>query len=637
VVAQVKTVGMMRSRRGMTLLQMGVSDGVATLLCTWFNAEYLRGRFVAGQTLALYGRVEREGGRVAMRQPEFEILDSGDEALDSLKLGRIVPIYEAIGKITSGRIRLYVSRALEGLSGELPDGLPATIRQRLGLVDRRFAFEQVHFPVDVPMPLLQAARSAGHFRLIFEELFYLQTGLEVKRRRVLNEQGFLVEVNGAIRERLKKVLPFHPTVDQKRVLREIVDDMRSGHPMRRLLQGDVGSGKTIVALEAAVIAMENGYQVVLMAPTQILATQHYLSARERLTGYYVHLITGSAKAGQRRMQQYSLATDQPQLAIGTQALLEGSFQFARLGLVIVDEQHRFGVLQRFRLMQKGERSAHLLVMTATPIPRTLALSLYGDLDVSLIRQLPPGRLPVVTRIVPEKRDQEVYEFVRKQVAQGRQAYFVYPVIEESETADLKPALRMEQVLRQVFSEFRVGLLHGRLSDDEKNAVMRVFRGNDIQILVSTTVIEVGMDVPNATVMVIAHAERFGIAQLHQLRGRVGRPRKHAVGKSYCLLMCSDDASELARKRLEAVAASSDGFALADLDLKLRGPGEFFGTRQSGLPTLQVADPLRDEEFIELARSEARGFFETASVEEQRALLTYIRQRWQRRYGLVEVG
>lgn len=650
LLAQVQTCSMVRTRRGMHMLEMVVSDGTGRLACTWYNADYLRDRFRSGQMLALYGKVETEFGQRSLRQPEFEVLESGapmiaggqaslEDSIDSLKLGRIVPVYEAIGKITSGRLRLFVARALRQVPEQLPEGLPAEIRERLRFPTRRAAFEQAHFPgSDVPLSQLQEARSPGHIRLIFEELFYLQTGLELKRRKAMRQQGPPVQVNAEIREKLKAILPFHPTTDQKRVLKEIVGDLCSGHPMRRLLQGDVGSGKTIVALEAAVIAIENGYQVAFMAPTQILAVQHYLNACDRLPGYPVHLVTGNTGAAVRRRQQEAMAGDEPQLAIGTQALIEGGFQFSNLGLVIVDEQHRFGVMQRLQLMQKGERPAHVLVMTATPIPRTLALTLYGDLNVSIIRQAPPGRLPVVTRVVPPGRMDDLYDFVGKQVAEGRQAYFVYPLIEESETLDLKPALTAHEQLTQIFSQYRVALLHGRMSDDEKNAIMTAFKANEIQILVSTTVIEVGMDVPNATVMVIEHAERFGIAQLHQLRGRVGRPQKERkCGRSYCLFVQGADATEAARRRLDALVETSDGFKLADLDLKLRGPGEFFGTKQSGMPTFTLADPIRDEEIMELARSEARGFLERAPAAEQRVLVRYIQQRWQRRYGLVEVG
>lgn len=645
VLAQVQQVQWLRTRKGQVMLRLSVSDGTGILQCTWYNAAYLRDRVQSGQTVALFGRLERDHGQRALLQPELEILDShdshdsaagtasADPLDDSLRVGRIVPVYEAIAGLSSGWLRRFIHRAL-GATDPIPDLLPLAVRQSFGLLSRRDALQRVHFPPpDAALEALQQARTPGHVTLIFEELFYLQSGLELKRRRIRRETAPRMAVDGSVRESLKRILPFHPTQDQKQVLREIATDLGSGHPMRRLLQGDVGSGKTIVALQAAAIAMENGFQVALMAPTQILAEQHFLYARARMPHYRVALVTGASRP--RRGPA-------PQLAIGTQALLQNSFPWARLGLVVVDEQHRFGVLQRFQLMQRGAAPAHLLVMTATPIPRTLGLALYGDLDTSVIRHGPPGGMPIVTRIVSQARAGELYEFVRRQLRGGRQAYFVYPLIEESEALELKPALRMFEHLCRVYAEFRVGLLHGRLSQDEKSAVMEAFRGGQLQVLVSTTVIEVGVDVPNATVMVIEHAERFGIAQLHQLRGRVGRPQPAnstlpAGLRSCCFLLHADDCGELAQRRLQAVAATRDGFVLAEEDLRLRGPGEFFGTRQSGRAVFAVADPVRDLELMERARTAARDYIDKADAHELRALVAQIRQRWQRRYGLIEVG
>lgn len=643
VVAQIQTLTWLKSRRGMQLLHMTVGDGTEQMRCVWYHAEYLRDRFQSGQNIALHGRVARENGRFALRQPEFEILAAGVGVQDSLKLGRVVPIYEAVGSLGSGRIRRLVHRALADLPRTLADPLPEMLRQRLNLPARREAFQQVHFPgTEVPLPQLQEARTPGHLRLILEELFSLQAGLELKRRRAKRQPAPSIQVDSSIRERLKLILPFHPTADQKIALREIAADMASGSPMRRLLQGDVGSGKTIVAFQAAVIAIENGFQTALMAPTQILAEQHYLYARQRLPGYRVQLVTAG------RSMNFGRDSSRPQLVIGTHALLESGAHMPRLGLVVVDEQHRFGVLQRFHFMHKDRDSsttaAHVLVMTATPIPRTLALALYGDLDTSLIRHSPPGSLPIRTRTVPEARSADVYEFVRRGVAGGRQAYFVYPVIEESETLNLKPALQMFHRLRTLFSEFRVGLLHGRLSADERNEVMRQFRAGRLQVLVATTVIEVGVDVPNATLMVIEHAERFGISQLHQLRGRVGRPQPETGSQNplpstnaYCFLIHADSPGEMAQRRLAAVTSYLDGFHLAEEDLKLRGPGELFGTRQSGLPAMRVAQPLRDQELIEIARTETHAFLDGASAQELRQLVRWIQERWQRKFGLVEVG
>ncbi|HEY7838235.1 MAG TPA: ATP-dependent DNA helicase RecG [Terriglobales bacterium] len=688
VVAQVRTLNWRRTRQGMSLLELTVGDGTGTLICIWYHADYLRDRFQSGQTLALFGRVEKEPGRgrLQLRQPEFEVLDDADgrapvseasaaiaasTAMDaseadlggSLKLGRIVPVYEAIGTLTAGRLRRLIHRALGELPASFPEALPATLCQRLRLPPRREALEQVHFPAPgASLAELQQARSPGHVRLILEELFCLQAGLELKRRRVRRQPGPAMAINAAVRERLKRLLPFHPTAGQKNALREIGADLGSGRPMRRLLQGDVGSGKTIVALQAAVIAIENGYQVAWMAPTQILAEQHFLYARERLRqanqGYRITLVTGATRRRAAGVAKAAIAA--PQMAIGTQALLEGGFRFTRLGLVVVDEQHRFGVLQRFHLMHKGRKAdakdestheaAHVLVMTATPIPRTLALGLYGDLDTSTIREAPPGAPRIITRSIDAagSRIDAVYKFVRERVRAGRQAYFIYPLIEESEALDLKPALLMFERLRQQFPELKVALLHGRLPADEKQRVMQEFRSGAAQILVSTTVVEVGVDVPNATLMVIEHAERFGIAQLHQLRGRIGRPRGPARASggggdgdgdepSYCFLLHGEPLSTTARARLQALTRSQDGFELAEADLKLRGPGEFFGTRQSGAPAFQVAEPLRDQALMELAREEARAFLDHASAAEQQHLVRQIQQRWQRHYGLIEAG
>lgn len=635
IVAQVHTVAMGRTQRGVVTMEMLVGDGSGMMRCAWYHAGFLRDQFESGQMVALYGKLSHERGRLLMRQPEIEKLRDGHDSVASLKLGRIVPVYEAIGALGAARLRRLVHSALAALPEPLPDALPAELRQRIGLPDRRTALEQVHFPSpDTPLGELEDARTAGHRRLIFEELFFLQAGLEMKQRRLRRQSGVEMAVRPAIRERLKTLLPFHPTVDQKNALRDIVGDMCSGHPMRRLLQGDVGSGKTIVALQAAVVAMENGHQVALMAPTQILAEQHYLYARERLADYRVALVTG----GKRR------AMVEPQLAIGTQALLEARQKLDGLGLVIVDEQHRFGVMQRFQLMHKDrsgqERAAHVLVMTATPIPRSLALTFYGDLEVSYLRQSPPGALPIHTRVVADSRAAEVYEFVSRKLATGRQAYFVYPLIEESDKVDLKPAQVMFERLRHQFPSLRLGLLHGRLPSEEKNSIMQAFRRGDLQALVATTVIEVGVDVPNATLMVIEHADRFGMAQLHQLRGRIGRPQLRATRApepSYCFLLHGARLGEAAQRRLQALAETRDGFVLADLDLKLRGPGEMFGTRQSGLPAFHVAHPVRDLEMMELARREAREYLDAANAADMRSLVAEIQQRWQRRYGLVEAG
>ena len=657
VVAEVRTFGLFRTRR-MPLFEMTVGQGRDTLKCIWFNAAYLKDKFRAGMLLALYGKVEagdRSGHRFEIIQPQFEVLhdptaadaagSADEQKWQSLEIGRIVPIYETAGngKLTARWFRRVIHGMLERLDADVPDAIPGAVRGRMGLIDRRRAFWQAHWPeVGESLANLQAARTPAHIRLIFEELFFLELGLELKRKKMRAQTGVPFQINDSVRAAVKRILPFHPTAAQKRVLKEIASDMAEPVPMRRLLQGDVGSGKTIVALEAAVIAMENGYQVALMAPTEILATQHYLSARKILdsAGYRIVLLTGSQEQGRKKQTRHHIAQGNAQLVIGTHALIQETVEFDNLGLVIVDEQHRFGVMQRFRLMKKtGAAEPDVLVMTATPIPRTLALTLYGDLDTSVLDELPPGRTPITTRRIGDERAEEVWEFVRKQVAAGRQAYIVYPVIEEGAMeGELKAAIKMYEQLRKTeFAGLRVGLLHGRMSADDKDTTMARFHRGEIDVLVSTTVIEVGVDVANANIMVIEHAERFGLSQMHQLRGRIGR----GAAKSYCVLMTGGKVSEEAEQRLRAMVRTQDGFKIAELDLQQRGPGEFFGTRQAGMPNFRVANLLRDRELLEAVRSEARyvlaGPNADLTKEEIARAVQHLRGHWNRRYGLVEVG
>jgi ATP-dependent DNA helicase RecG len=687
VIAEVRNSGLFRTRR-MPIFQLTVGQGRAKLKCLWFNAAYLEGRFQAGQMVALYGKVEedRDGG-LQIVQPQFEILGDINEeggageaekkAAASLEIGRIVPIYESTGqgKLTPRWFRRIIRTALENLGPDVPDAIPAAVRAHLSLVSPREALWKVHWPdAGESFADLQASRTPAHIRMIFDELFFIELGLELKRREQRARTGIAFRLDGGVREAIKKILPFHPTAAQKRVLKEIASDMQTPCPMRRLLQGDVGSGKTIVAFQAAIVAIENGYQVALMAPTEILAQQHYFSARQILerAGYRIVLLTGSLEAGRKRDARRHIAQGNAQLVIGTHALIQDRVEFEKLGLVVVDEQHRFGVMQRLKLMKKsdessadvgrasspaknhvgadalvrpGERSSaaadpepDVLVMTATPIPRTLALTLYGDLDVSVLDELPPGRTPVVTRSLPDERAPEVWDFVRKQIAAGHQAYVVYPVIEENEERELKAAEQMHRELREkIFPELHVGLLHGRLDAEKKEHVMREFQQGKIEILVATTVIEVGVDVPNATVMVIEHADRFGLAQLHQLRGRIGR----GAAKSYCVLMRGGKISEEGERRLDAMARSNDGFQIAELDLELRGPGEFFGTKQAGIPSFRVANIIRDRQLLEAAKLEAAfvisGPNAEISKEEVDRALREMRARWASSYGLVEVG
>jgi ATP-dependent DNA helicase RecG len=658
VIGEVCNSGLVRTRK-MPIFQLTVGQGRSKLRCLWFHAAYLQDKFNPGQWIALYGKVEQDSrsGELQIVQPQFEMLGDGagdagdDKAAASLEVGRIVPIYESAGQghITARWFRRIIRQALDDLTPELAETIPAAVRRRLALLSPREALEKVHWPeAGESFEDLRSSRTPAHIRLIFEELFFTELGLELKRRQQKAQTGIAFRLDDRVRQAIKKILPFHPTAAQKRVLKEIADDMQKPYPMRRLLQGDVGSGKTIIGFQAAIIAIENGCQVALMAPTEILAQQHYFSARRILenAGYRIVLLTGSLEAERKREVRRHIAQGNAQLVIGTHALLEEKVEFAKPGLVIVDEQHRFGVLQRLKLMKKSgeggdqENPAEpdVLVMTATPIPRTLALTLYGDLDLSVLDELPPGRTPIVTRRISDERSSEVWDFVRKQVAKRHQVYVVYPVIAENEESELKAAVKMYRELSgKVFGDLKVGLLHGRLDSDLKDQVMRMFQTGELQVLVATTVIEVGVDVPNATVMVIEHAERFGLAQLHQLRGRIGR----GAAKSYCILMTGGKVTEEGERRLDAMVRTNDGFAIAELDLELRGPGEFFGTRQAGMPSFRVANLIRDRQLLELAKREAAAVMDgpnsEVTQEEISRALAALGRRWQHTYGLVEVG
>lgn len=628
-------------RRNLGLFEAIFKDSSKNrLLAKWFHGNYLVDRFLPGTRVSLYGKVELDNytGDLLIMHPEFEILTAdesdGDASLEaSLHTGRIVPVYEGAGKVTTRAIRSLMHRVLESIP-PLQDHLPRTIREHLKLPDLWPSLRALHFPApDADLRALNAFRTPAHWRLIFEEFFWLECGLSLKRSKARLQPGIAFELNDRVREKIKTMLPFKPTGAQKRVLGEIAHDMQAPHPMSRLLQGDVGSGKTLVAAEAAVIAIENGYQAAVLAPTEILATQHYFYFKNlfQKMNYVPVMLTGSATAREKTQLKKLLAAGLAHIGIGTHALIEEDVEWKNLGLAIVDEQHRFGVMQRLRLAAKAQHP-DVLVMTATPIPRTLALTIYGDLDISILDELPPGRRPIETKAVTDDRVESVYSFLKQQIAKGRQAYVVYPVIEESEA--MKAAQKMHQHLSErVFPDLQVGLLHGKLKTDEKENVMDRFRCGEVHILVSTTVIEVGVDVPNATVMVIEQAERFGLAQLHQLRGRVGR----GAEQSYCILV-TGKLGDTARERIRTMVESNDGFYIAEMDLKLRGPGEFFGTKQSGLPALRIANIIRDKDVLELARGEAQTFIASPPSEEDlRRAITYIREHWQRRYGLVQVG
>src|SRR6266852_366456 len=657
--ARVMSGQAVRTMRGRdAIYHLLVQDPTGQLPCKFFHGGYLEGRLKQGQLLVLHGKAEVDKmrpARIEMVNPQIELLSSVDhslaaheadksaakEEIDSTEVGRIVPIYEAIGTFGSRSIRRTIYTALQTLDPRMPDVLPEDLRARLGYPYRFQALAQTHFPAaEESVEALNEFRSPAQQRLIFEEFFLYQLSLALDRRAVRKENAIAFRLREEnIREALKRILPFKPTAAQKRVLAEIAADLEKPAPMNRLLQGDVGSGKTIVALQAAVVAIENGCQAALMAPTEILAVQHFLSARRVLApgSYGVELLISGLKHAEKVAALERIRSGEAKLVVGTHALIEDNVEFARLGFAAIDEQHRFGVLQRKRLMDKAAKhghAPHVLVLTATPIPRTLSLTLYGDLDVSVLDELPPGRTPIETRMTTERHLPGVWESLRREVEAGHQGYVVYPVIEESKL-ELKAAMEEYQRLsKTVFPKLKLGLLHGRLSSEEKEEVMQRFRKNEVQILVATTVVEVGVDVPNATVMIIEHAERFGLAQLHQLRGRIGR----GAQKSHCILVAPVRMTDEARARLETMVRTSNGFEIAETDLLLRGPGEFFVSRQSGDLGFHIANPLRDRELLELARKEAFALAENPAHKlELQRLLRLLPGEWQRRYHLARVG
>ena len=627
-------------RPGFKIFEALVGDATGSIVVLWMNQAFLQDILRRDVQVVLFGPVEARPG-LQLMNPDYEVIDAGDgesgegEDASTVHTGRIVPVYEKAGAMTPKMQRRLVHEVLSRLPPDLPDPFPESVRNRHRLPDRRSALVEAHFPPQgTPTTRLNEFRSPAQLRLIFEEFFLFQLGLALRKRAAVREaKPRVIEVNDRVRESARAVLPFRLTEGQKGALKEIVEDMQRPTPMNRLLQGDVGAGKTIVSLLAALVAMENGLQVAFMAPTEILAEQHFLSLRKLLekSRFRIELLTGALGGVRRRDLLARLSAGDIHLIVGTHALVQGTVNFQSLGFAIIDEQHRFGVVQRATLRAKG-LMPDVLVMTATPIPRTLALTTYGDLDVSVIREMPPGRRAIRTTVRPESRRDEVYEAVRTQLEAGRQAYVVYPLIEESEKVDLRAATEMADHLQQeVFPAYRVALLHGRMKQDAKDRVMRAFAAGEIHVLVSTTVIEVGIDVPNATVMVIEHAERFGLSQLHQLRGRVGR----SSHQSYCVLLYQYPISKQGRERLKALAETTDGFEIAERDLQLRGPGDFFGTRQSGLPTLRTGDLLRDHSLMENARDEAIRFLQDSAMDVP--MVEHLKTVWPGRFGLMDIG
>jgi ATP-dependent DNA helicase RecG len=635
IAARILSCGLRSTRRpGFKIFEALVSDDSGSIRVVWLNQPFLRDVFVAGQHVVFYGIVDgRAGGGLQLTNPQYEILE--DEEGETIHTGRIVPVYEKAGSVTPKIQRRLVFDVLQRLPSEIPDHLPEELRLRLKLPSRHAALVAAHFPpADASIEELNHFATPAQRRLIFEEAFLFQMGVLARRQATATEQKLVtLKVDDRIRESARRVLPFRLTDGQRQALKEIVRDLQRPQPMNRLLQGDVGAGKTIVALLAALVAMENGLQVAFMAPTEILAEQHFLNISRLLqpSRFRVALLTGSMSAAARKQVLAEIEGGSIHLVVGTHALVQGDVRFHRLGLVVIDEQHRFGVLQRATLRSKG-LLPDVLVMTATPIPRTLALTLYGDLDVTVIRDSPPGRRPIKTFARPESRHDEVFEFVRGELDQGRQAYVIYPLVEESDKIDLKAATEMaDQLAQEVFPAYQVGLLHGRMKTDAKDRVMKAFAGGQIHVLVSTTVVEVGIDVANATVMLIEHAERFGLAQLHQLRGRVGR----GDAQSFCFLLYQSLLSQEARERLDAMTETTDGFEIAERDLRLRGPGDFFGTRQAGMPTFRLIDLVRDHELVDLAAREAARWFEASPPRPQ--ALDRMLQAWADRFKLIEVG
>ncbi len=637
VLATVQAVRQKRMRNGRAMLEVSVTDGGAPLGLVFFNAPPWKEKQVKpGDSLLCWGKVgEGFGGRRQMTNPELERYQPGDSA----NFSRIVPIYPGPAGWQHPALRKLMKRLCDELAPRAPEDLPPAVLRRRRLLGRGEALQQAHFPAPGTDLEAAAARATPGFRrLVFEEFFFLQLALARRRRGVKVEAGIAFEAGPAAVAAAVARLPFELTRSQQAVLGEIARDMARPEPMNRLLQGDVGSGKTAVAFAAALLAVQSGYQAALMAPTEILAEQHAGTLRRWLegSGVEVALVGARARGGVQKEAREAVRSGRARIAVGTHALLEEAVAFQRLGLVVVDEQHRFGVLQRASLIAKGARP-DVLVMTATPIPRTLALAFYGDLDQSKITELPPGRTPVETRLFGESQRKRVLEAVKAELEAGRQAYVVYPLVEESEKTDLADATSGAEKLARALAPHAVGLLHGRMKGDEKQAVMADFRRGALRVLVATTVIEVGVDVPNATVMVVEHAERFGLSQLHQLRGRVGR----GSARSQCLLLAQlRQAGPDARERLDALCRTQDGFELARVDLKLRGPGELLGTRQSGQALLEVADLYRDEAILDEAREEAFALVEAdpdLAAPEHRAAARALATRWAGRLSLAQVG
>lgn len=636
IVATVKRCNCFNSPKNqkLSILELIVKDNSGQIKIGRFYAgtrfssrawqESLKRRYAVGSILAACGLVKESKYGLTLDNPELEVLANPGDSIESLNIGRVVPIYGLTEGVVANTVRQAVIAALPA-AAQMKDPLPIGLRKKYGLMELKDAIANIHFPSD--SDALKVARR----RLVFDEFFYLQLGLLQRQQqaRAIQTSAILVP-RGQLVEKFHEILPFQLTGAQQRVLNDILNDLQKPVPMNRLVQGDVGSGKTVVAVLAILAAIQSGYQAALMAPTEVLAEQHYrkLVSWFNLLHLPVELLTGSTKTAKRRQIHSQLGTGELPLLVGTHALIQDPVNFHQLGLVVIDEQHRFGVEQRARLQQKGEQP-HVLTMTATPIPRTLALTIHGDLDVSQIDELPPGRQKIQTTVLSGQQRNHAYDLIRREIAQGRQVYVVLPLVEESEKLDLRSAVEEHQKLQEsVFPDFQVGLLHGRMSSAEKDEAITKFRDNQTQILVSTTVIEVGVDVPNATVMLIENAERFGLSQLHQLRGRVGR----GAAQSYCLLMSSSRSPD-AQQRLKVLEQSQDGFFISEMDMRFRGPGQVLGTRQSGVPDFTLASLVEDEEILLLARQAAEKIIEMdATLERWYLMKEELKYRYERLMG-----
>jgi ATP-dependent DNA helicase RecG len=621
------------------IFEVTIDDSHEALKAKWFKGReaLLRGAFQPGKRVILTGEVSGFPFEKEMIHPDFEIL--GDKEDQLLHFKRIVPVYSETEGLHQKTIRRIIWQVVRDYARFLKSHIPGEICRKLRFMEIRDAIRQVHFPEsDQEIESYQESRSDAHRTLIYDEFFFFQLAMALRKRGEVLEQGIAFRTGGEILERFYGALPFTLTPAQKRVIAEIERDMTSVRNMNRLLQGDVGSGKTVVSMAAMIIACENGYQAAMMAPTEILAEQHYRNLRvwSEMIGLKIELLTGGLKTAEKKEFQARLLNGEIDIAIGTHALIQEGITFRNLGLVVVDEQHRFGVIQRAALRKKGI-APDVLVMTATPIPRTLAMTVYGDLDVSVIDELPPGKKPIRTKVFFETQRSRVYEIIRREVQKGNQIFIVYPLVDESENLDLKDAKRMaEHLQKEIFPDYQIGLIHGRMKGAEKDQVMAAFIGKRLQILVSTTVIEVGIDIPEASLIVIEHAERFGLSQLHQLRGRVGR----SDIASFCILLAQHSRSDDTRRRLRIMEETNDGFRIAEEDLAIRGPGEFMGTRQAGLPDFRVASIIRDGRILNDARADAFALIEDdprLEKPEHLQLREALLHRWGGRLDLIKTG